>query len=402
MHTRLAAVSTALVAILFASCAPAPQAESSPSEEPIATTNVRVESQGPSAEPTPTAPAVPACSAVAQGLPLEQRVGQLYMVGASTQGLDEATRQAVTSGSLGWVLLLGTTDAGVQAVSELTAELTGLDAGPVPLVVAVDQEGGEVQRLQGEGFSTIPAAVSQAELGSDELREAAYGWGRELGNAGVLFDLAPVADVVPPEKQESNQPIGALGRNYGTSVQVTSAAVTSFVTGMHDAGIATSLKHFPGLGQVVENTDEQGAVDTDVSPGDPDWASFVAGIDAGASSVMISSAVFGNIDPDNQAVFSSQIITDILRGELGYEGIVISDDLGAAGSVSDVPPADRGVRFIAAGGDIVINADPSIMAEMTQATVAKAESDPDFAAQVDAAAGRVLELKAWLGQVDCS
>ena len=127
----------------------------------------------------------------------------------------------------------------------------------------------------------------------------------------------------------------------------------------------------------------------------------MAGMDAGASSVMVSSAIFMNLDPEQEGVFSSAIITSILRGELGFEGVVIADDLGAAVAVSDIPPADRGVRFIEAGGDVVINANPALMEEMLAATIARAEEDPDFAGQVTSSATRVLDLKSWLGLVEC-
>lgn len=340
------------------------------------------------------------CSAMVSELPLATQVGQLYMVGVSTQGLDQATHDAILDGEVGSAVLLGNTDAGADAIRGLTDELDELDL-QVPLAIAVDQEGGSVQRLRGEGFSEIPSAVDQAKLAEGELELAARHWADELADAGVHWNLAPVADVVPVEKQSTNQPIGRLDRNYGNDLSGISRAVAEYVDGMRIAGIATSLKHFPGLGHVVENTDFDAATDDDVVPGDQEWQSFVAGMDAGASSVMVSSAIFMNLDPEQEGVFSSAIITSILRGELGFEGVVIADDLGAAVAVSDIPPADRGVRFIEAGGDVVINANPALMEEMLAATIARAEEDPDFAGQVTSSATRVLDLKSWLGLVEC-
>lgn len=365
-------------------------------------TSEAVTPEAPSAEPTFTEVEAgdSMCSAMASELPLATQVGQLYMVGVSTTGLDQATRDAIVAGEVGSVVLLGNTDAGAHPIRGITDELVALDV-QVPVAIAVDQEGGSVQRLGGEGFSQIPSAVNQAKLAEGELELAARDWADELADAGVHWNLAPVADVVPVEKQSTNQPIGRLERNYGNDLALTSRSVTEFVEGMRIAGIATSLKHFPGLGHVVENTDFDAATDVDVVPGDQEWQSFVAGMDAGASSVMISSAIFQNLDPEQEGVFSSTIITSILRGELGFEGVVIADDLGAAVAVSDIPPADRGVRFIEAGGDVVINANPALMEEMLAATLSLAQEDPDFAEQVMASATRVLDLKSWLGLVEC-
>lgn len=370
------------------------------------TSNVQVASETPTptetAEPTNTVVGPQACSVLAAELPLEVQVGQLFMVGVSTSGLDAATAEAITATGAGSVVLLGNSTAGAAAITEVTDAVRALGSAELPIVVAVDQEGGTVQRLKGDGFSEIPSAVEQGQLDEFELRDLAHGWADELAAAGVHFNLAPVADVVPEGKQRSNAPIGALRRNYGNDPETAARYVTEFVEGMTVAGLATSLKHFPGLGEVVENTDFDVAVDTDINPGDETWAPFVAGIDAGARSVMISSAIFSNIDPGVEGVFSSVVITEILREQLGFEGIVIADDLGAAVAVADIPAGERGVRFILAGGDVVINADPALLPEMVGAALTRAETDPAFAAQVADSATRVLELKSWLGLVDCA
>lgn len=394
-----------LFGMALTACAPGPPAVPGESESPVATTNVRPASETPEAStpPPPSPEPGPAsCSAIAAELAVPAQVGQLYMVGVSTTGVDEATATAITQAQVGSVVLLGNSTAGLAATSEVTSTVAGLGSDELPILVAVDQEGGNVQRLRGEGFSDIPTALEQAQLPEGELTDAAFVWGSELLDAGVHLNLAPVADVVPADKQESNAPIGALRRNYGNDVETTSRAVAEYVTGMQSAGIATSLKHFPGLGQVTVNTDFGVAYDTDVVGGDSDWTAFTAGIDAGARSVMVSSAVFELIDADNEGVFSRTVITSYLREQLAFDGVVIADDLGAAGAVADTPPADRGVRFLAAGGDVVINADLAILQEMVAATISQAEADPGFAEQVTASATRVLELKSRLGLVGCA
>lgn len=392
---------TACVAL--AACAPGPSepnpGQSSPAPEQSVTASSST--QTPRSAASPTTPDGVACSDLVDGMTLAEQVGQLYMVAVSTAGLDAATATAITDTHTGSVVLLGSSTAGAGAISTVVEDVAALGTDTMPMLVAVDQEGGTVQRLKGPGFSDIPSALTQAELPEGELREAARGWGEELADVGVHYNLAPVADVVPEAKQSSNAPIGALKRNYGNDREVAARSVGEFTEGMGEAGIATSLKHFPGLGKVTSNTDFDVATDTDVVQGDEDWAVFAAGIEAGASSVMMSSAVFKNLDPDNEGVFSTLIIRDILRGELGFDKVVIADDLGVAVSVADVPGASRGTRFFQAGGDLAINADPALLAGMVADTLAAAEAEEGFAAEVAESAARVLALKAEVGLLKC-
>ncbi len=323
------------------------------------------------------------------------------MVGVSTSGLDETTRSAISLGRVGSVVLLGQHHLRRRRDPRLTAELGSLGTAELPLMIAVDQEGGQVQRLRGQGFDAIPAATDQGELSEGELRAASSLWGDQLSIAGVHYNLAPVADVVPADKQRSNEPIGLLSRNFGNDAPTVSRSVVEFVEGMGEAGIATSLKHFPGLGEVVTNTDFGAATDDDITADSPSLGAVPGGHRGGRGSVMVSSAVFTQIDPDVEGVFSQVIISDLLRSDLGFDGVVIADDLGAARSVAGVTPADRAVRFLDAGGDLVINADPTLMSAMIDATAAREATDEDFSERVLDSAERVLRLKASVGLVDC-
>lgn len=359
-----------------------------------------IEASPPSPTPEPT-PTLTSCRSIAEVLDGPSRVGQLFMVGVSTGGLDQTTRSAISLGRVGSVVLLGNTSSGIDGVRALTAELGSLGTAHLPLLIAVDQEGGQVQRLRGQGFDSIPAATNQGELGEGELRAASSVWGDQLRLAGVHYNLAPVADVVPANKQRSNEPIGLLSRNYGNDAPTVSRSVVEFVEGMGEAGIATSLKHFPGLGEVVTNTDFGAATDDDITGDHPSLEPFRAGIEAGASSVMISSAVFTQLDPGVEGVFSRVIISELLRSDMGFDEVVIADDLGAARSVAGITPADRAVRFLDAGGDLVINADPTLMSAMIDATAAREATDKDFSDRVLDSAERVIRLKASVGLVDC-
>lgn len=395
----------ALAATVLAGCGSAGEAPlqvptSAPLSSQPAKTTARAEPGASTQQSASTTPEIEPCRATAASLSLAEQVGQLYMVGVSTQGLDDATREVIENYHIGAVVLLGQHTAGAAPIAQLTDAVATLDS-PIPIVVAVDQEGGAVQRLQGNGFSDIPSAFDQARGGAEQLSADARTWGQELHDVGIDWNLAPVADVVPAPRQDTNAPIGQLKRNYGNEIPVVAQSVAAYVHGMDSAGIATSLKHFPGLGFTEGNTDHQVVHDTTVVPDDPAWESFRVGIDAGASSVMISSAFFENLDPANEGVFSATIITDLLRDKLSFDGLVIADDLGAAVAVADIDPAERGNRFFAAGGDVAINADPQLMGQMATATVERAETDSAFAAQLTRSVTRVLELKQQLGLMSC-
>lgn len=356
----------------------------------------------PSAAASNTAP-TPSCAALVGRLSLAERVGQLLMVAVTSTDVTAEQRAAVRDTAAGSVILLGNTSVGVAGVREVVDGLRRSAVRPerVEVLLAADQEGGLVQRLRGEGFATIPSAVRQAELSDAVLTRDAERWGRELEAAGIDADLAPVADVVPVDMVGVNQPVGRLRRGYGSSPSLVADKVTAFTTGMDDAGIATAVKHFPGLGRVRGNTDTtRGVVDRTTTRHDDALAGFRAAVAAGVDMVMASSATYARIDADRPAVFSRVVLDDMIRGDLGFEGVVISDDL-AAVALSEVAPGPRVVRFVQAGGDLAIVGDPAQARTMAAALVERAQRDPAFAQRVDRAAARVLAMKQRRGLADC-
>jgi beta-N-acetylhexosaminidase len=164
--------------------------------------------------------------------------------------------------------------------------------------------------------------------------------------------------------------------------------------GLASGGVVATIKHFPGLGRVAGNTDiSTGVTDTVTTGHDPYLAPFRDAIKAGVPFVMMSTAYYSKIDPKNPAAFSAKIIGGILRDDLGFTGVVISDDVGAAAQVSSYGVGQRAVDFIEAGGDIVLTVEASQVTDMTQALLAKAQIDPAFKRKVDAAALVVLKAK---------
>jgi beta-N-acetylhexosaminidase len=238
-------------------------------------------------------------------------------------------------------------------------------------------------------------------LSDATLTRDARTWGEQLKAAGINANLAPVADLVPEKFEKINQPIGELDRGYGPDVDVVADKVTAFVKGMHEAGVVTSVKHFPGLGMVRGNTDYvTHVVDSTTTRHDPDLKGFSSGVTAGTDMVMVSSAFYSRIDPGERAAFSSKVINTMVRGDLKFKGVVISDDLGAKG-LNDTPVAQRALRFLKAGGDLVIVGDPTQAPAMVDAVRAQAAKDPRFAAQVTYKAKLVLAMKARRGLASC-
>ncbi len=334
----------------------------------------------------------------------EQRIGQLLMVAIDSSGLGSATGETLDDVHAGSVLLLGNTDSGRRAIKGVTDDARAAIKAPpgIGVMLAADQEGGQVQRLSGSGFDTIPSAKEQADESDSDLRRDAEDWGKQLKKAGIDANLAPVADVVPKDLEDVNEPIAGLDRGYGSDPEQVGKKVEAFTKGMAEAGVGTSLKHFPGLGRVRGNTDfTERVTDKTTTKDDPGFASFRAGIEAGADMIMIANAYYDKIDPDHQAVFSKKIISDLVRSGLGFDGVVISDDL-AAEAVSDLSPKKRATAFIGAGGDLMIIGAADDAEDMAEALDDKAEDDSEFDQRITESATRVVELKARLGLASCS
>jgi beta-N-acetylhexosaminidase len=171
---------------------------------------------------------------------------------------------------------------------------------------------------------------------------------------------------------------------------------------MNDAGIATTGKHFPGLGRVTGNTDFTAAVVDDVTTSnDPYLVPFRDAIVAGIPMVMVALAKYQKIDATELAVFSPTVMQQMLRVSLGFNGVVVSDDLGATVAVANIPPADRAINFLVAGGDFIISKTIAPANAMATAIAARASSDAAFRARADDAALRILRVKAARGLVRC-
>ncbi len=374
---------------------------------PATTTRTSTSSSGPvprTSEATATPASGNDCAADALGgLTPAQLVGQLLMIGVPVENLLTADDMVRTM-PVGGLFLAGHSSASPESMSTSVSALqaAALITSGVSMHISVDQEGGQVQTLGPPGFPPILSALLQGTQDRDQLRGATDTWARELVAAGITLDLAPVADTVPAGTEQSNPPIGAFDRQFGSDPKAVADSVVTVVAAMQSVHLGATVKHFPGLGRVQANTDtSETAVDSEMTSTDSYLEPFRRAIAADTDAVMVSSATYPLIDPDHPAVFSSRMIRGLLRKSLGFNGLVMTDDVGGAVAVSSVPVGRRAVDFIAAGGDMVLTVQETDLPAMTAALTSRYRTDSAFRVRVGDAALHVLRSKQRLRVLKC-
>jgi len=232
---------------------------------------------------------------------------------------------------------------------------------PRPVLVTVDQEGGPVQRFR-DGFTRLPplqqfgdAYASDHQAALRDAREHAWLMASEMRAIGIDLSFAPVVDLGC-----GNRAIG--NRAFHADPALVAEFTRVYLSGMHAAGMAATLKHFPGHGSVLEDTHHDAA--TDLRPYDvlqqTDLVPFAAGFAAGAEAVMMAHVSYPEIDV-LPAGYSQHWIHAILRGDMGFEGVVISDDIGMAAAESAGGVASRVLAHLDAGCDLVLACAPALV-----------------------------------------
>lgn len=338
---------------------------------------------------------VPASSKKEYHLNLEEEIGQLIMVGMSANDYNQVSMAAIKKYQLGNVILTGRSNLDIASTRKITDDLQNLAPKNRKLLIATDQEGGYVQVLQGQGFSIIPDGLTQGSWSVEELKKSAQTWGNELKQAGVNFDLAPVADTVTSKEfAPQNAPIGYFGREYAYDSKNIVNHALAFSQGMKVENILTTAKHFPGLGHVTGNTNTTANVtDTETGADSASIDVFKSLINKGIPSIMTATAIYSQIDSKLPGAFSEKVVQGLLRDKLGFDGLVITDDLSDAVQVQAWTAGERAVLAISAGNDIVLANNPEQIPEMVDGLLKKAQSDSTFAKKVHAAANRVLKTK---------
>ena len=292
-------------------------------------------------------------------MPIEDKVAGLFMVTPeSVTGVTvatqagEGTQEALNQYAVGGLIYFGQNIKDKEQITEMLSS-TSIKSR-YPIFLGVDEEGGEVSRVANSGID-VTKVDDMAAIGAGGDASSALHAGETIGSylkeIGFNVDFAPVADVTQ-EGAES-----ALGnRSFGSDPQMVGEMVSNAVSGMEGTGVSACLKHFPGLGSAAEDTHE-GRVEIGKTMEElraSDFVPFSAGIEAGADFVMVSHATVPAIDEELPGSLSKKVITDTLRGELGFEGVVITDALNMTAITEYYKPEDAAVMAIEAGADMLL------------------------------------------------
>lgn len=291
-------------------------------------------------------------------MPLEDKVAGLFIITPEAlTGTDVAikagdtTKEKLSQYAVGGLIYA---KQNIKSADQLREMISGTQGfSKYPLFIGIDEEGGSVSRIAESGLADNVGTMGDIGTSGDpsKAKEAGSAIAAYLSEYGFNLDFAPVADVI----LEGNSIIG--DRSFGSNAGDDAAMVSACVEGLQEGDVSACLKHFPGLGSTTEDTHE-GMATSEKTKEDfetTDFLSFQGGIDAGADFVMVSHLSVPNITGDNTpSSLSDKMITDILRGELGFNGIVITDAMDMK-AVTDYYTSDEAaVKALQAGADMIL------------------------------------------------
>ena len=322
-------------------------------------------------------------------LSVRDAVGQMFVVSMSGTEPNYYIEKMVRERNIGGVLLFGYNMESEEQTRGLVGSLQELamqTEPTIPLFVMVDYEGGEIQSAP-----WVSAQPSAAEVGGrvdpEEARRMAEKIGRELRRGGVNADLAPVVDT------GSGAAIG--GRSYGDDPTLVASMGTAAVKGFEEAGVVSAAKHFPNHGPALEDShvgrpridhDAQTLAQRDLPP-------FRAAVEAGVPMVIVGHLVYPALDPERPASLSPTAI-GLLRGELGFDDVIVTDDLAMEGAKRGGTVAEAAVEAVEAGVDLlIISGPPEEQAAAYDAIVAAVESGEIPRERIDTSIERIKRVK---------
>jgi beta-N-acetylhexosaminidase len=336
---------------------------------------------------------------------LEQKVGQVFMLGFDGTSLNDSNRALIQGLHLGGVILFGRNIENASQLEALDRELQTV-ADPVPLFISVDQEGGLVVRVT-DGATIFPGNMAVGATGDPAMaRQVAQASATELLAMGVNMDLAPVVDV---NTNPLNPVIGV--RSFGSNVDLVTQFAAQAVQGVQSTGVSAVAKHFPGHGDTSVDSHR----DLPVVPNplarlqSLELLPFQAAMQAGVDGIMTAHLYLPAIEPepDLPATLSHRVLTDLLRDQLGYQGLILTDALDMDAIKKDRSPASAAVDAFEAGADMLLIAGTSLedrmrLSDGPLALLAAVQSGRISEARLDASVLRILEAKARRGILDGS
>ena len=282
------------------------------------------------------------------------RIGQLFMVGMPGSQMDEDTRDLIRDYNVGGVILFSRNVEGPMQLTNLCQDLqdTAMEFHGLPLILAIDQEGGRVSRLK-EPFTQFPGNTAMAQ--DTNPLEKAMEFGRitakELQLVGINMNFAPVLDVQRGEPDKHLR-----GRIFGKDVKMVSRLGKTVVKSLQEHGILAVAKHFPGLGRSsVDPHFELPRIELDMKEiEEVNLPPFQAAINVCVSGIMTSHAIYPALDSERPATLSSAILTQLLRERMGFEGLIITDDLEMGAIAKHWGIAEGATAAFEAGADILL------------------------------------------------
>ena len=326
---------------------------------------------------------------------IEEKVGQLIMVGFEGTQANEAIETHIRKRFVGGVVLFSRNIESPQQTAELTNQLqrlAGATAHQIPLFIGIDQEGGWVIRLK-EGATVLPGNMALGAADSTALSEVAGEiTAVELAAVGVNLNFAPVMDV-------NNNPQNPVidRRSFGESPELVSRLGVPYIRGVQRNGVLATAKHFPGHGDTTVdshfdlptvNHDRERIHALELQP-------FRAAIDADVAAIMTAHIIYPAFDPDRPATLSPTILTDLLRNELGFDGLLITDDMEMKAIDDRYRSGEAAVMAVEAGADIVMVLwSPTKQLEVFNALLSAVNSGRISQDRLDQSLERILKSKA--------
>nr|BBK60996.1 GH3 beta-N-acetylglucosaminidase [Paenibacillus sp. FPU-7] len=329
-----------------------------------------------------------------KALTLKQKVGQLVMAGFNGLEASDDARKLITEDHVGGIIYFRRNLAEPAQVAKLSAELQQIaaESDNVPLLISIDQEGGMVTRLE-NGVTVVPGNMALGAAGDAELAyEAAHIIGSELRALGINMNFAPSLDI---NNNPGNPVIGV--RSYGGTAELVARLGTEAVRGFQDAGVAATVKHFPGHGDTGE--DSHHALPTVPHARERldrlELAPFREAIARGVDAVMTAHVLFPAVEPEKlPATLSSNVIEGLLRGELGYDGVVVTDCLEMNAISKFYGVGEGAVQAVEAGADLILVSHRYERQKAAlDALLAAVESGRISEERIDRSVGRLLALK---------
>lgn len=310
-------------------------------------------------------------------LSLKQQVGQLVVLRFQGTTAPRYVKDALKNRWTSGVILFGDNISGSAQLKTLNRSLRKA-SGKVTPIISTDQEGGDIRNLE-----WAPPRVGQARQVPGRDAKAAA---QALKANGLNVTLAPVADV----PSVANAAMG--GRAFSTDPAVVARSTRAAIEGWRAGGVAATAKHFPGLGGTTTNTD-QGSASIPNGPTAKDLEPFKAAIAAKVPLIMSSNARYPQLDPNRIAAQSPKVLDGLLRRQLKYEGVIITDSIEAAAVRATGETEEIAVRSVKAGNDIVLTTGQQSWLRAFRALLKEAQSSKAFRERVRASASRVLALQ---------